>query len=202
MTTFADDSNLSPPARSGERERAWHEWMMVAVGLIGLLAVMAIIVSVVALSSTNPSTTPAMGAGGTMTMNGQPPGRSAAAPATTTAPAERVTLSIKADSEHGRLGPDHQWHDAFLPADFTVQPGATVTVTVLNYDSGPHTFTAPRLNVNAIIPGGSLNAPQRVTFKFTAPSKPGRYAWMCMVPCDPWAMDHDGYMRGYVTVAA
>jgi hypothetical protein len=41
-----------------------------------------------------------------------------------------------------------------------------------------------------------------MTFTFTAPKKAGRYQWWCAVPCDPWAMAHDGYMRGYVTVSA
>jgi plastocyanin len=116
---------------------------------------------------------------------------------------ETIKIAVKADSEHGRLGPDKQWHDAFLPADFTVRAGATVTITVTNYDSGQHTFTAPGLSVNGMIPGGgSMAAPTHATFTFTAPTKPGKYAWWCAMPCDPWAMAHDGYMRGYVTVSA
>jgi plastocyanin len=94
------------------------------------------------------------------------------------------------------------WHDAFLPADFKVRPGAKVTVTVENYDGGAHTFTSPSLAVNATLPAGSLSHPHQTTFTFTAPKKAGRYAWWCAMPCDPWAMSHDGYMRGYVTVAA
>jgi plastocyanin len=114
-----------------------------------------------------------------------------------------VKLTVKTDVEHGRRGPDGQWHDAFLPADFTVHAGATVTVTVENQDSGPHTFTSPSMNVNQIISGGgSASAPQQVTFTFTAPAKSGKYAWWCATPCDPWSMAHDGYMRGYVTVTA
>lgn len=176
------------------KERAWHEWMMVAVGLTGLLSVLAIIVSSVALSTSSKTTTQVLAA---------PASAQRAATVVATPKPEAVSLKVKADDEHGRLGPDKQWHDAFLPADFSVQAGSTVTVTVTNYDGGPHTFTAPSMNLNAIIPGGgSLSAPKTVTFTFKAPSKPGSYQWWCSVPCDPWAMAHDGYMRGVVTVTA
>jgi heme/copper-type cytochrome/quinol oxidase subunit 2 len=177
------------------KETAWHEWMGIAVALIGLLSIMAIIISVVALSSSSKTTT---------TVQAAAPATSG--PAKTAAPAvkpESLSIAVKADDEHGRRGPDGQWHDAFLPADFTVHAGAVVTVTVTNYDGGPHSFTSPSMGVNQTIPGGgSLNAPSRVTFKFTAPKKAGKYQWWCAVPCDPWAMKHDGYMRGFVTVQA
>jgi plastocyanin len=175
------------------KERAWHEWMMVAMGLVGLLAVMAVIVSAMALASTSTNRT---------TVVTVPVAATPAAAVTRPAP-ETIKIAVKADSEHGRLGPDKQWHDAFLPADFTVRAGATVTITVTNYDSGQHTFTAPGLSVNGMIPGGgSMAAPTHATFTFTAPTKPGKYAWWCAMPCDPWAMAHDGYMRGHVTVTA
>lgn len=176
-----------------EKERAYREWMMVAVGLTGLLSILAIIVSTVALASKNPTRGPA-----TVVVPANTASQ-ASAPAKSTS----MTLAVKADDEHGRKGPDGQWHDAYLPADFTVQAGETVNVTVKNYDGGPHTFTAPGLGLNVTIPGGgSLTAPKTVTFTFTAPKTPGKIAWWCAVPCDPWAMAHDGYMRGYVTVTA
>lgn len=176
------------------KERAWHEWMMIAVGLTGLVAVLAIIVSVAALSSS--------GSGGTTTVT--VPSARAAAPVAAPAPAPAsLSVGVKADNEHGRMGPDKQWHDAFVPADYTVHAGQSVTMTFLNYDSGPHTFTAPSLNVNQMIPGGgSETQPVTATVTFTAPKTPGRYQWWCAVPCDPWAMSHDGYMRGYVTVVS
>jgi len=62
---------------------------------------------------------------------------------------------VKSDEEHGRMGSDGNWHDAFLPADFSVKPGATVRVTVYNYDEGEHTFTAPGLGANVTIAAGS-----------------------------------------------
>jgi plastocyanin len=128
----------------------------------------------------------------------------AAAPTAETTPVEAVRVVIKSDEEEGRKGPDGKWHDAFLPADFSVKAGATVKVTVYNYDDMPHSFTAAGLGVNQMIPagGGSTEeAPGKVTFTFKAPMKAGSYEWYCAVPCDPWAMAHDGFMRGKVTVS-
>lgn len=173
------------------KEKAWHEWMGIAVGLTGLLSVMAIILSFVALDNSNSGAT------------AQATPVAAVAPAVKAAPTQSVSLSVKADDEHGRKGPDGKWHDAFLPADFSVHAGDKVTVTVTNYDGGPHSFTSPSMGVNETIPGGgSMTAPRTVTFTFTAPAKTGKYEWWCSVPCDPWAMAHNGYMRGLVTVTA
>jgi plastocyanin len=116
-------------------------------------------------------------------------------------PAEQVKLVIKSDEEHGKKGSDGNWHDAFLPADFSVKAGATVQVTVYNYDDMPHSFTAADLNANATISPGSEDKPSKTTFTFTAPSKPGSYEWLCVAPCDPWAMGHAGFMKGRVTVS-
>jgi plastocyanin len=134
-------------------------------------------------------------------MNGMPMGSGAAAAATTSsAKPEAVSMSFKSDTEHGKKGPDGTWHDAGLPAIYTVHAGATVTVTLYNYDTSPHSFTAPTLGVDQAVPGGSASNPSQVTFKFTAPNKAGHYEWWCKFPCDPWATTHNGYMRGYVTV--
>jgi plastocyanin len=184
-----------PPEGMGGKNRAWREWIMIGLGISGLLSIMALIVAIVALSSNTSTPTPPA-----------PIASSAASPAAAIAPAlkpEYLTIAVKADDEHGRRGPDGMWHDAFLPADFTVRAGHSVTITVNNYDGGPHSFTSPAMGVNETIPGGgSLATPNTVKFTFKAPTKPGRYAWWCAVPCDPWAMAHDGYMRGYVTVKA
>jgi plastocyanin len=184
---------MSNPSEPETKERAWREWMMIAVGLTGLMSVLAIIVSAMALASGNPKSPTIIQAAPV-----------AATRAAVAQPApQAVKMMVKADDEHGRLGPDKQWHDAFLPADIAVHAGAKVTVTVVNYDGGPHTFTSPAMGLNQIIPGGgSMSAPKTVTFTFTAPTKLGKYQWWCAVPCDPWAMAHDGYMRGVVTVTA
>ncbi|MGN6255031.1 MAG: cupredoxin domain-containing protein [Solirubrobacterales bacterium] len=114
---------------------------------------------------------------------------------------ESVRLTVKSDEEQGRQGSDGAWHDAFLPADFSVKAGSVVKVTIYNYDEGEHTFTAPGLGTNVTISAGSPEKPSVTTFTFRAPQKAGRYEWFCALPCDPWAMSHDGFMRGYVTIA-
>ena len=111
-----------------------------------------------------------------------------------------VTLFVKSDSEHGKIGPDGKWHDAFLPASFTVKAGEKVVVHVMNFDNGPHSFNATGLGINTIIMAGEANLPRETTFTFTA-TKPGVYRWHCDPKCDPWAMQHAGYMKGTITVA-
>lgn len=178
-----------------EKETAWRQWMMVGIGWTALLSVIAVVISISALGSSNPHSTMMLGQQA-----------AAVAPAAPAGPAQAVKLTIRSDTEHGRKGPDGKWHDAFLPANFTVHPGATVTVTVYNYDNMPHSFTSSSLSTSALInqniPGGSASAPSRTTFTFKAPSTPGGYAWWCAMPCDPYAMAHVGFMRGIVTVAA
>ena len=196
--TWHEWEDVPPDTTDDRRDRASRDWMKIAIGLVGLLSLTAIILSVFALAASNSGTNASAAAPATESAGGSALG-SAAAPLP--AP-QTINVGVKADDEHGRLGPDGKWHDAFLPADFKVHPGAKVTVTVENYDGGAHTFTSPSLAVNATLPGGSLSHPHQTTFTFTAPKKAGRYAWWCAMPCDPWAMSHDGYMRGYVTVAA
>jgi heme/copper-type cytochrome/quinol oxidase subunit 2 len=112
-----------------------------------------------------------------------------------------MKLVVKSDEEHGKKGPEGKWHDAFLPASFSVKAGQKVTLHIYNYDEGKHSFTSPSLGVNAIVAGGSESKPAETTVEFTAP-KAGKYLWWCALPCDPWAMAHIGFMRGYVTVTS
>lgn len=195
----AETRDTGTDARS--RDRVWQEWMMVGVGLTGLLSIMATIVAVVALARPGTPTVQAAPASSAAVASSNPTSGTTAG-----AKSEAVKLVIKSDSEHGRLGPDGKWHDAFLPANFTVHAGDRVTVTVYNYDTGQHSFTSSSLSatalINQTIPAGSPTAPSKTTFTFTAPDQTGQYAWWCAVPCDPWAMAHVGYMRGNVTVAA
>ena len=114
---------------------------------------------------------------------------------------ESVKLTVKSDEEEGKKGTDGAWHDAFLPADFSVKAGATVKVTVYNYDDMPHTFTSTGLGTNVEIAPGSEDKPSKTTFTFKAPDKAGSYEWYCALPCDPYSMVHFGFMKGHVTVA-
>ncbi len=222
---MSSESESDIEQRSGAQEdervakdRAWHEWMMVGVGLTGLLAILAVIVSVAALSSGGTRTTtvmqaaPATGAGTAMPMSSRSRSGTAmgtmgtsgqsTSGASSSGKTENVKLVMKSDSEQAVKGPDGKYHDAVIPANFSIHAGDMVTVTVYNYDDMPHTWTAPMFNANAIVPSGSEDAPSKTTFTFTAPSKPGQYQWWCAVPCDPYSMTHNGLMRGVVTVTA
>lgn len=155
--------------------------MLIISGAV-LLALAALLAVVLKLSN-NGNTQPASAATGT------------AAPST-----EAVKLVIKSDEEHGKKGSDGAWHDAYLPADFSVEAGATVKVTVYNYDDMPHTFTATGLGTNVEIAAGDESKPSKTTFTFHAPQKTGSYEWYCALPCDPFSMTHFGFMKGHVTV--
>lgn len=195
LEEFSDFPDPGDPPAS--KDRVWRDWIVVAVGMSALLSVVGIIISIAALGSSSTITT-------TVTAPAAASAAANPASATPAAPAPKfVSMVSKTDVEHGKLGPGGTWHDAFVPASFTVRPGQKVTVTVSNYDSSPHSFTSPAMNVNAIVSGGgSSSAPQQSTFTFTAPAKPGAYQWWCSVPCDPFSMTHNGYMRGIVTVRA
>jgi plastocyanin len=61
----------------------------------------------------------------------------------------------------------------FVPAKFTVAPGATISIT--NKDSVTHTFTldSGRISTGDIMPGSTRTV--------TAPDKPGTYTYRCMI---------------------
>src|SRR5690348_16471312 len=82
-----------------------------------------------------------------LTNGGQADAQGRPASAGTVGGVKEVSLDIKSDEEHAKKGPEGTWHDAYLPAEFTVQPGTTVRVTVHNYDEAQHTFTAPGIGV-------------------------------------------------------
>lgn len=112
-----------------------------------------------------------------------------------------IALVIKSDTQHAKKDAKGAWHDAYLPAAFGVTVGKKATVTITNYDGAPHTFTAPGLKLNVLIPPAKAGKPSVTTFSFTA-KKAGTYDWFCAAGCDPWAMTHLGFMRGRVTVVS
>ena len=71
----------------------------------------------------------------------------------------------------------------FSPMSDTVSPGATISVT--NKDSATHTLSATGGQFNT----GNINQNQTKTFK--APTKPGKYSYICNI--------HQ-YMMGTITV--
>ncbi len=113
--------------------------------------------------------------------------------------AQYEKLSVNPPPLYGVKNPHGTVVDAFVPADLTVKVGKPVVVTVLNYDSMPHTWTASGLGVNEMVPAGSAHSPSKVTFTFT-PKSAGSFTWQCETPCNSWSMTHVGYMEGTVTV--
>lgn len=117
-------------------------------------------------------------------------------------PVERVNMVIVPDSLHGS---DKKTHDSYIPAFLSAKAGQQVIVTVVNLDTSPHSFTAPALHLNEIVPGAKDQGLEgTLTFSFTV-SKAGVYHWKCIMPCDnggvnAWAMTHDGYMAGTITI--
>jgi hypothetical protein len=58
----------------------------------------------------------------------------------------------------------------------------------------PHSITAPEAGVNIVVMPG--------THIYTLLVKqPVRFLWFCTFRCDEWAMQHPGYMSGYITVS-
>ena len=103
-----------------------------------------------------------------------------------------------------RLGPDGKMHDTYTPTDLAALAGQKVIVTLYNYDTGQHTFTAPALHLNVMIPAARrTGVPAVKTFTFVA-QQAGVYHWRCKWPCDDvakgWAMLHQGYMAGTITI--
>lgn len=101
-------------------------------------------------------------------------------------------------------GPDKIKHDAFDKTNFKLVKGEPVVFTIRNYDGGPHSMTAGAIGFNVIIKGQvKTGVPSITTYKFT-PKQTGSFHWQCVLQCDGqakgWAMMHDGYMAGTITV--
>jgi heme/copper-type cytochrome/quinol oxidase subunit 2 len=118
-------------------------------------------------------------------------------------------------SSLGIKGPDGLPHDIMVPSNFVLKVGVPVTLTVVNYDEGPHSITAPNLGLNLMLKSGKEQPdksviPVTTTFNFT-PAKKGVFRWFCALPCDDkhgaWDMkagysgpDKEGFMAGFFVV--
>jgi heme/copper-type cytochrome/quinol oxidase subunit 2 len=93
-------------------------------------------------------------------------------------------------------GPDGKRHDAFTTTDFAVHVGQPLTLTIDNTDDVPHSITSPAAGVNITIQPGVHD------YKLVV-NEAGRFQWFCVIPCDSdakgWAMEHAGFMAGYIT---
>jgi plastocyanin len=154
---------------------------------VGILA--ALLMSMVALvqSSDSHDTTAMMGQRAVAQVA---PG---SAVASSPAPASAISVKIVGAV---KMGPDHKKHDIFSKTNYAVKVGQPMRITIDNTDDAPHSITAPAAGVNIIAQPGVHTYTMLVT---TA----GKFQWYCMLPCDGdangWAMQHPGYMSGYIT---
>jgi hypothetical protein len=93
-----------------------------------------------------------------------------------------------------KLGPEGEKHDAFTTTEFAVQAGRPQALRIDNTDEVPHSITAPEAGVNIVVMPGIHTYTLLV-------KKSGRFLWFCTFRCDEWAMEHPGYMSGYITVS-
>jgi hypothetical protein len=124
-----------------------------------------------------------------------------AAPATTSTPSgspgglPTQTVSLKVIPA-GKRGPDGIMHDTFSHTEFAVKVGQKLDLKIDNTDEGEHSITSPEIGVNIIVKPGVH------TYELVVKEK-GRFSWFCVIPCDDkangWAMQHAGYMSGYIT---
>lgn len=115
-----------------------------------------------------------------------------------TAPSAIVHVSIDGEKTAGGTEPAYVGPSGTVgaPILFSVKAHTEIEVVVVNHDTGPHTFDAPKLGLHV-----AIRADATTTFRFHAPG-PGTYQWYCDVPCGRWVMSHVGYMKGEVTVVS
>jgi heme/copper-type cytochrome/quinol oxidase subunit 2 len=104
-----------------------------------------------------------------------------------------------------KLGSDGKLHDAYTPGNMTVSSESPVELTVYNFDDGTHTFTSTDLGVDIAVTGSpQKGATPSITKGTFTPKKKGTFKWLCKDPCDgqngQWAMTHNNYMTGNITV--
>jgi heme/copper-type cytochrome/quinol oxidase subunit 2 len=158
------------------------EWLA-GVGILAavLMSAVALIQSgehkevLVSSGNTTPATTPTSSA-------------SASAPAL-------KPVSLKIIGAY-KPGPDGKRHDAFTTTEFAVHVGQPLTLKIDNTDDVPHSITAPVAGVNITVQPGTHD------YKLLV-NEAGRFQWYCIIPCDSdakgWAMEHAGFMAGYIT---
>jgi plastocyanin len=105
--------------------------------------------------------------------------------------AKLVVLKVIAAYERG---PEGEKHDAFTTTEFAVRAGQPQQLRIDNTDSVPHSITAPAAGVNIVLMPGTHTYTLLV-------KRPGTFLWFCTFVCDEWAMQHPGYMSGYITAS-
>ncbi|MHB8241748.1 MAG: cupredoxin domain-containing protein [Solirubrobacteraceae bacterium] len=152
---------------------------------LGIFA--ALLMSIIALSQSSEHNTV------TVTSGVATPATATGAKATAALPAKVISLKI---IPGWKLGPDKIKHDSFTKTEYAVKVGQTLDLKIDNTDEGEHSITSPVLGVNIVIKPGVH------TYQIVVKEK-GHFSWFCVIPCDDeangWAMQHAGYMSGYIT---
>jgi plastocyanin len=105
--------------------------------------------------------------------------------------AEVVDLTVSPES---KLGPEGEKHDAYTITEFNVHVGQPQELRITSTDNVPHSITSPGAGVNIVVMPG--------THTYTLLVKhAGTFLWFCDFQCDEWAMQHPGYMSGYITAS-
>lgn len=101
-----------------------------------------------------------------------------------------VYLSVTPEIKPGL---DGKLHDAFSTTEFYTKAGFPLKLVVNNTDNVPHGFEVPGTNLVHVFKPGVHSYVLLI-------DHPGKYAWHCFLPCDPFSMEHVDYMRGFITV--
>jgi membrane fusion protein, multidrug efflux system len=158
-------------------------WVLAGIGIFA-----ALLMSIIALNKSSEHNTV------TITSGAAPPATTST-PTSTLAklPAKLISLKV---IPAGKLGPDGIMHDTFSQTEFAVKVGQKLDLRIDNTDEGEHSITSPEIGVNIVVKPGVH------TYELVVKEK-GRFSWFCVIPCDDkangWAMQHAGYMSGYIT---
>jgi heme/copper-type cytochrome/quinol oxidase subunit 2 len=109
------------------------------------------------------------------------------------APAVQPTVYLTV-SPGIKPGADGKLHDAFSVTNFYVHAGQPIKLVINNTDTAAHSIVAPGAGVSIMVKPGTHTYTLLVR-------KAGRFQWYCGMPCDPYSMAHDGYMRGFITAS-
>ena len=93
-----------------------------------------------------------------------------------------------------KRGPEGEKHDAFTMTEFNVRVGQPQQLRIDNTDTVPHSITSPGAGVNIVLMPGTHTYTLLVRHA-------GVFLWFCAFRCDEWAMQHPGYMSGYITAS-
>src|SRR5579875_2126130 len=160
--------------------------------MAGLGIFAALLMSIIAVTNRSETRTEVLRAAAAGSSAGSPaPGGSSGGGAAAAKASVSETVSLKVIAE-GKKGPEGKLHDDFTVTEFHVIVGKPVTLKIDNTDEVPHSITAPEAGVNIIVEPGTHE------YKLVV-DKPGKFEWHCIFPCDPWSMEHVGYMRGFIT---